>query len=75
MKFIEMTGKQLTKIIQEDELHINDLKGAGIHDQTIVRINQQGDIEIRRQRGWDVVGGLLGGFEDRVKACTGLEWA
>ena len=48
MKFIEMTGKVLKEIIKEDELHVADLGSAGIADDTIVRVNQQGDIEVRR---------------------------
>ena len=39
---------------------------------TIVRVNRQGDLEIRRQAGWDVVGGLLGDFDKRVVQATGL---
>jgi hypothetical protein len=75
MAFIEMTGATLDRIIKEDELHHNDLGEAGVGDNTIVRINRQGDIEVRRPEGWDVVGGLLGDFEARVKHETGLEWA
>lgn len=75
MPFIEMTGATLDRIIAEDELHHDDLQSAGVNDGTIVRINPQGDIEVRRPEGWDVIGGLLGEFEDRVKKETGLEWA
>lgn len=75
MKFIELTGKQLQEIISDDELSAADLKAAGIRDHTVVRINQQGDIEIRRPRGWDVIGGLLGNFEERVRGQSGLDWA
>ena len=32
------------------------------------------DIEIRNAHGWDVVGGLLGDFADRVKQQTGRDW-
>ncbi|MEM9185644.1 MAG: hypothetical protein AAGB00_04025 [Planctomycetota bacterium] len=75
MPFIEMTGATLDKLVAEDELHHDDLPAAGVAAETIVRINPQGDIEVRRPEGWDVIGGLLGDFEDRVKAETGLEWA
>lgn len=75
MAFIEMTGKTLQRIVRDDELHQGDLEAAGVHEQTIVRVNQQGDIEIRRQGGWDVIGGLLGDFAARVKNETGLDWA
>ena len=75
MPFIEMSGKTLGQIIQDDELHINDLESAGVTDETIVRVNQQGDIEVRRTDGWDVIGGLLGEFEHRIHDATGLNWA
>lgn len=75
MAFIEMTGATLDRIISEDELHHDNLEEAGVSDNTIVRINRQGDIEVRRPEGWDVVGGLIGEFEQRVKHETGLDWA
>lgn len=75
MAFIEMTGATLDVIISDDELHHENLVEAGVGDSTIVRINRQGDIEVRRADGWDVVGGLIGDFEDRVKHETGLNWA
>jgi len=75
MKFIELTGASLDQIIDDGELHSSDLKNAGVTDMSIVRINQQGDIEVRRPLKWDVIGGLLGNFEERVKENTGLDWA
>jgi hypothetical protein len=75
MKFIEMTGKSLKHLISQDELHLNNLEDSGVEDNTIVRVNQQGDIEIRRRDRWDVIGGLLGQFEERMKEETGLDWA
>jgi hypothetical protein len=75
MKFIEMTGKSLKRLIAEDELHAGDLASTGVEDDTIVRINRQGDIEIRRTDRWDVIGGLLGNYEQRLKQETGLDWA
>jgi hypothetical protein len=75
MKFIEMTGKTLRDLIADDELHVDDLSTAGVFDDTIVRVNQQGDIEVRREARWDVIGGLLGDYEPRMKQQTGLDWA
>lgn len=75
MKFIEMTGKALKALVKEDELHVDDLAGAGIRDDTIVRVNLQGDIEVRRPDRWDVIGGLLGNYEQRMKKQTGMDWA
>lgn len=73
MKFIEMTGATLESMLSEKELQ--ELSGAGVNDNSIVRINQHGDIEVRREVKWDVIGGLLGNFEDRIKKQTGFEWA
>ena len=75
MKFIEMTGTTLDTIINDDELHTQNLEDAGVQPDSIVRINQQGDIEVRRANKWDVIGGLLGNFEERIKKTTGLDWA
>ena len=75
MTFIEMTGATLDRVVRDDELHQGDLAAAGVVPGTIVRINRQGDIEVRRRNGWDVVGGLLGEFENRVMQETGLDWA
>lgn len=75
MKFIEMTGRMLAKVIQDDELAGGDLSAVKVTDDTVIRINQQGDIEVRRTNEWDVIGGLLGDFEDRVRTATGLDWA
>ncbi|MFO0899128.1 MAG: hypothetical protein U0836_17015 [Pirellulales bacterium] len=75
MKFIEMSGKQLLKIINDGEVDPKELAAAGVKDLSIIRINQQGDIEIRRREGWDVIGGLIGEFEHRLHHETGLDWA
>jgi len=75
MSFIEMTGAALRRALHEGELNEDDLAKARVGDATIVRINRQGDIEVRRPHGWDVIGGLLGGFEERIRHETGLDWA
>lgn len=75
MKFVEMTGATLAQVLSPDELQFTDLKAGGVEDGTIVRINEQGDIEIRRKHGWDVIGGLLGEYQTRVKKVSGLDWA
>ncbi len=75
MKFVEMTGRSLAQLINDGELHAQDLESAGILDDTIVRVNEQGDIEVRRPKGWDVVGGLLGEYRERIRRITGMEWA
>jgi len=75
MKFIEMTGKSLAEVVNDGELHDEDLEASGVGEDSIIRINQHGDIEVRRPHKWDVIGGLLGNFEDRVKEKTGYDWA
>ncbi len=73
--FIEMTGKTLADMLEDDELGVVNLADVGVTDATVVRVNKQGDIEIRRAEGWDILGGLIGEFENRVKKATGLDWA
>jgi hypothetical protein len=75
MEFIEMTGRTLLEVVAEDGPTADELADVGVTDESIVRVNRQGDIELRRNGGWDPIGGLLGGFEDRVKIATGLDWA
>ena len=75
MKFVEMTGRSLVCIVSDDEISAADLATAGVTDETVVRVNQHGDIEIRRSEGWDVIGGLLGNYEERIFGQTGRKWA
>ena len=75
MQFIEMSGKILKRIASENELQQDDLAHIGVTDESMIRVNRQGDIEIRRHSTWDVIGGLLGDFDHRVRRETGLEWA
>ncbi len=74
MRFIELTGKMLASIIDDKELTAEDLKAAKVTDETIVRINEQGDIEVRRHQRWSVIGGLLGDYANRIPQATGLDW-
>jgi hypothetical protein len=75
MEFIELSGKTLLHVVTQEELTPDDLSKVGVKDDTIVRVNRQGDIEVRRNEGWDVIGGLLGDFEHRIKRKTGLDWS
>lgn len=75
MQFIEMSGKTLLRIIKDDELTPQQLADAGVAEHSLVRVNRQGDIELRRRTHWDVVGGLIGNFEKRLHEETGLDWA
>jgi hypothetical protein len=74
MQFIEMSGKTLQKVVKDDELHPNELVKLGVTDESVVRVNRQGDLELRRANRWDIIGGLLGEFEERIKRETGLDW-
>jgi hypothetical protein len=75
MQFIEMTGRTLLRIIEQDGPSPEELAQAGMTEHSLIRINRQGDIEIRRRDRWDVIGGLLGDFEQRIKKQSGLDWA
>ena len=75
MKFIEMRGDQLMHLLSPDEIRPEELRETGLTDKCLVRINLQGDIEVRRRDRWDVIGGLLGDYEHRIKQETGLDWA
>ena len=52
MKFIEMNGTTLEAIVESDELRGPDLSNAGVTPESIIRVNEQGDIEIRRANKW-----------------------
>lgn len=75
MQFIEMSGKTLLEMARDEGPSPEELAAVGVEDQSVVRVNRQGDIEIRRAHGWDLIGGLLGDFETRVRNQTGLDWA
>jgi len=75
MKFIEMSGKTLLRVVREEGPSPEELSTVGVTEESIVRVNRQGDIEIRRVGSWDLIGGLLGDYEYRVKSETGLDWA
>ncbi len=74
MQFIEMSGRQLLRLAIDTGPSPEELAEIGVTDDSIVRVNRQGDIELRRDDRWDVIGGLLGDFEARVKHETGLDW-
>jgi hypothetical protein len=74
MQFIELSGKTLRRILSDDELHPDELAALGVTDESVLRINRQGDIEFRRADRWDLIGGLLGDFESRIEREAGLKW-
>ena len=67
MKFVELTGESLAQIINDNEIHADDLVTAGVTPQSIVRINEQGDIEVRRPTQWE----LVGGYSETTKNVSG----
>ncbi len=75
MQFIELSGRILKQIVNEDEIQADELAHIGVTDESMIRVNRQGDIELRRRDRWDVIGGLLGDFDHRVRRESGLEWA
>jgi len=74
MEFIELSGRQLITILHEDEYPHDDLQKVGLTDDSRVRINRQGDLEVLDSDGWQVIGGLLGDFAHRIQRKTGLKW-
>jgi hypothetical protein len=73
MKFLELTGAELLKLATTEE--IPGLHAAGVTDQSRVRINPQGDIEVFQDGAWGVIGGLLGDYASRIKKLTGRQWS
>lgn len=73
MKFVEISGATLLELAAEEE--IAGLRAAGVTEQSKVRINPQGDIEIHQNGGWSIIGGLLGDYESRIRKLTGLDWS
>ncbi|MEM9367212.1 MAG: hypothetical protein AAGD07_14570 [Planctomycetota bacterium] len=74
MPFIELTGKTLLDVINEGEIDMGELHKAGVRGDSILRINQFGEIELRANTGWVMVGGLIGNFEERLREITKLDW-
>ncbi len=72
MKFVEINGATLLKLVGEEE--IPGLRGAGVTDQSQVRINPQGDIEILQRGEWSIIGGLIGDYASRIHKLTGRDW-
>ena len=75
MKFIEMNGRTLMSMLEAHEVSPEELQQAGLTDTCLVRVNQQGDFEVRRHDRWDVIGGLRGTFEPRAEHARGRTWA
>jgi hypothetical protein len=74
-EFIELTGKTLLDVVNEGEVDLGQLHKSGVVGDSILRINRHGEIELRVQKTWVLVGGLIGNFEDRLRNLTGLDWA
>jgi hypothetical protein len=75
MEFIEMPGKTLFNLLSPEEMDATELRSAGVSEDSVVRVNRQGDIEVRGKVGWEIIGGLLGDYDHRVRTQTGLDWA
>lgn len=74
MQFIEMSGRQLLRLVTEGGPSPEELARIGLKEDSVVRVNRQGDIELRRPDRWDLIGGLIGDFESRIKRETGMDW-
>ncbi|MFK8110942.1 MAG: hypothetical protein AB8B91_02000 [Rubripirellula sp.] len=74
-EFIELTGKTLLDVVNEGEIDLGQLHEAGVVGDSILRINRHGEIELRTKSTWQLVGGLIGNFEERLVNMTGLDWS
>ena len=72
-QFVEIPGSVLLNLANSGELP--DLRAAGVTEQSQIRINPQGDIEMFQGGNWAIIGGLLGDYESRIKRLTGLDWS
>lgn len=75
MQYIEMSGETLLRLIDMTSMTVEDLRKAGVNDRSLIRVNRLGDLEMRKPLKWDVIGGLLGDFDHKVRHETGLDWA
>jgi len=75
MQFIELSGETLLQLAKEEGPSVEELTELGVNNESLIRVNRQGDIELRRADGWDLIGGLLGDFEHRLRRETGMDWA
>ncbi len=75
MEFIEMSGKTLLRIAKGIGPSPAQLKGLGVSKESIVRVNRHGDIELRCEDHWDIIGGMIGEYEALVRRETGLDWS
>ena len=73
MKFVQISGASLLQLAESQE--VSDLRAAGVQDESEVRINQQGDVEVLQNGAWSIIGGLLGDYQARIKRLTGLDWS
>jgi hypothetical protein len=73
MNFVEITGATLLKLADDDQ--VAGLRAAGVSDRSKIRINPQGDIEIHKNEGWTIIGGLLGDYKSRIRKLTGRDWS
>lgn len=72
--FIELLGGALLRVVSDEEIPIDELRRLGVSDDSLVRVNAEGDVELRRADRWDVIGGLLGDFAERLRRETGREF-
>jgi hypothetical protein len=73
--YIEITGKTLLDLVNDGEIDMGELHRLGVVADSILRINKHGEIELRTKHEWQLIGGLLGDFEARLRGLTHLDWA
>ena len=73
MNFVEITGAMLLELASEEEL--SGLRASGVNNESQIRINPQGDIELFSAGEWSIIGGLLGDYQARIRKLTGRDWS
>ena len=65
MEFIEISGSVLLRLATDEDPipdgpSAEELAKCGVNEESVIRINRQGDIELRRAEGWDLIGAHYG---------------
>lgn len=74
MGYLEMKGATLLGLLHKDEYPPEDLRKAGVTEDSRVRINAFADLEVYQHGEWNVIGGLLGDIFERIWERYGIKW-
>lgn len=74
MGYLEMKGTTLLSLLHKDEYSPEELRESGVTEDSRVRINSFGDLEVYQRGEWNVIGGLLGDIFERIWDRFGIKW-